>query len=621
MNEYPYFVSPQKLKLMEIVDKVHVHEQNSEHFGSSRTSKRSIDIERDKVQGAKIFFEHESISSSDNNPDDPENVSFTRSEGDYPELENKIQSMLSGLATKNVIDTDGQSESSDQSGAMEHDRLGSLMLSPRILTKRLNQAITAIATCNWNLVRALIRANHWLAEMADVNDDQYLLHKLAYYGAGTVDFKGSCFSPAPKSLFEEMVQTSNTIVHKVDGHGNLPLHLAAESGNSLMVSCLCKSFPGGASVRNEEGLLPLHLAILSCSNTSVENPLAAVTEILKIFPLALVVTDNNGNLPIHIAAAHLRGVIGAQVVHILLDEAENQGNSLRISSGRSVMNDLDMNDLTPIEEEFNDPKDSMLSVKNGLGWNPLVTAIHRGAGWQVFDAFLSRDGIENIILERDDSGKTILQLTIGKEDCDGPSVVSILRAAPNLVMVRDDKTGALPIETACLNGLQPEVITAIVLLDLPIDLDSEVIKYRESFGDSWWYLNCDCDDEYADIVDEILELCEYEQKRALCFIKNKASESLISRATPKCRKILRKSLRFAGRYEFVGSADKTGVPNNIKVFEAIDFGTEEDYEDDGRKIILMHYEDREHYIRDVSVYTLSDQTDVQTHSNSMLCFE
>jgi ankyrin repeat protein len=601
VDEYPDFISPQKLKLMQIVDKVQGDEPKSEQFDPTRGSKRSFDIKQNIVKGAKILFEHESTSGSDEIAVDQEEISFTRSDGDYPQLENKIQSMFSGLTTKNVIDTDGQSESSDQSDGMEHDRFGSLMLSPRILTKRLNQAITAIATCNWNQVRALIRANHWLADMADVNDDQYLLHKLSYYGAGTIDFEGSSFAPAPKTLFEEMIQTSNTIVHKVDNHGNLPLHLAAESGNYEMVSCLCISFPGGASVRNEEGLLPLHLAILSCSNPSLKNPLAAVTEILKIFPLALVVSDNNGNLPIHMAAAHLRSEIGAQVVHILLDEAEKQGRSLRISSGRTFTNDFDMNDLTPIEEDFNSPEVSMLSVKNGLGWNPLVTAIHRGASWQVLDAFLSRDGIENIISERDNSGKTILQLTISKEDCDGPSVVSILRAAPNLVMVRDEKTGALPIEIACLNGLQSEVITAIVLLDLPIDLDGEGIKYRESFGGSWWYINCDCDDKYAEIVDEILELCEYEQKRALCFIKNKASESLISRATPECRKRLRKSLRFAGRYEFVGSADKTGVPKNIKVFEAIDFGAEENYGDDGRKIILMYYEDRDHYIRDVSI--------------------
>lgn len=598
-NESPDFISPQKLKLMQIVDRIQGREQSNDQIDSAGVFKRSFDIEHSRVEDAEIFYDHE-YSYSYKNAEDKEDLSSSRTESTYPELDKKIQSMLSALTSKNMIDTDGQSESSEERDGMEHDRLGSLMLSPRILTKRLNQAITAISTCNWNQVRALIRANQWLADMVDVNDNQYLLHKLSYYGAGTIDFNGSLFSPAPKTLFDEMIEASNAIVHKVDSGGNLPLHLAAESGNTDMISRLCISFPGGASVRNEEGLLPLHLAILSCANPSVQNPLAAVTEILRIFPLALVIADNNGNLPIHVAAAHLHGEIGAQIVHILVDEAEKQGGNLRISSRRTLMNDFDMNDVTSNEDDFNDPNESILFARNGLGWNPLVTAIHRSAGWQVLDAFLSREGIENFISERDNSGKTILQLEISKEECDGPSVVSILRAAPNLVNVRDDKTGALPIETACLNRLQPEVITAIVLLDLPIDLDSENIEYRESFGGSWWYLNCECDDEYVDIVDEILELCDYEQKRALCFVKNKTSESLFSRSTPKCKKRLRKCLRFAGRYEFVGSADKTGLPKNVKVFEAIDFGADEIHGDDGRKVMLIYYEDREHYIRDVS---------------------
>ena len=49
------------------------------------------------------------------------------------------------------------------------------------------------------------------------------------------------------------------------------------------------------------------------------------------------------------------------------------------------------------------------------------------------------------------------------------------------------------------------MILAIVLVDLPVELDSkEAVKVRERQGSSWWYLACESDDHFIDVVDEVI---------------------------------------------------------------------------------------------------------------------
>jgi hypothetical protein len=84
-----------------------------------------------------------------------------------------------------------------------------------------------------------------------------------------------------------------------------------------MIQLLGEKFCSGASVRNEDGMLPLHLVLLACASPLVTTigsdiePVDVVQEVLKYFPGAVGVTDNEGNLPIHTAASVLRGSDGA----------------------------------------------------------------------------------------------------------------------------------------------------------------------------------------------------------------------------------------------------------------------------------------------------------------------
>jgi hypothetical protein len=154
-------------------------------------------------------------------------------------------------------------------------------------------------------------------------------------------------------------------------------------------------------------------------------------------------------------------------------------------------------------------------------------------------------------------------------------------------------------------GMMPEeVIFSIVLVDLPVDADDKSgVKVRQGLGDSWWFLTCESDDHYFEIVQEVVAVCSVQQVRELCFMKGGTRSNggkVISRATPKCRLLLTQALRFVGRFEFVGSsALYTDQSIGLKEFDALDFGGEISDAEDGRRVILKCYSVEESFQREV----------------------
>lgn len=281
-------ISPAKMKLMEIVDRfqssdsndVIVSEKCSREFDEdsmnnikdSERSKVPISMKNDKNEGERNSFSRsksivskiikDQVKNTDYNDehngiyeDCYEESAYT--EESDPVYDQKIQQIAIQMQSSNtVIDTDGQSDVSENCNSLQQARIGSLMMSPTIISKRLNQAIDAVKLGQWDQVGYLILANPWLAEMTDVTSNQFLLHKLCYYGAGTISETNDHYEPAPKKLNSDLIKASSTAIKKFDNLGNLPLHCACESGNKDMAVRLAKLFPEGASVRNEDGQLP-----------------------------------------------------------------------------------------------------------------------------------------------------------------------------------------------------------------------------------------------------------------------------------------------------------------------------------------------------------------------------
>ncbi|KAL9187282.1 hypothetical protein ACHAXT_001385 [Thalassiosira profunda] len=427
-------------------------------------------------------------------------------------------SLLAHMFEGSIIDTDGTEISfnslSDEAYVL---RMQSLLLSPSIITKRYQQALTVIEGRRWNQLSYLLSANPWLMEMKDVRNDQTLVHALSLFGGGPNDA-----DPLPAQLAEIVIDYDPSVAHKLDVEGNLPLHFAAAAGNVTMIRELGRRFPSAASVQNHNDLLPLHLAIMACD--LFPSGVQAVEQILALFPGATRVRDNDKNTPLHVASS-LRGAVGAHVVNLLVEHCDGDA----------------------------------YSEKNKLGDSPLATAIKSTAGSQVVEALLTTSEGQSVVLETNAASQNALHLALGSE-CDTAVVFSLLKAAPSTATIRDGR-GLLPIEIAYMNSLQDEVFFAITIIDLPIDLgakDGAIL--RRGFGTSWLYLLCETNDACVRVVNSVLDSCSFPQRIALCFatIGDKRDRTIaISRATPLSKQALRRAVGSIERFELVGDEKKS----------------------------------------------------------------
>ena len=514
-----------------------------------------------------------------------------------------------------IIDTDETTSQASGTG-MDPRVAASLMMSPTLLNKRLKQAVKAVEKCNWEQVSYLIHANPWLAEMSELTTGQTLLHKVAYYSGSQ--------NPCPEKLNLALLDMFPSAVHKFDSDGNLPLHLAAASRNFKMIRVLGERFESGASVRNEDGMLPIHFAIAAFAvidtgdygdqaqyNDRNPSPLETVKTVLRLFPKAVAITDNDGNLPIHICAEALEPPFGVDVAFLLLDEADRQVSD---PYGARFYNRVKVEEFDETGAAamrlFERETDSMVNmddrvhctvVRNEFGETPLLTAIRSGNSWEMIEAIVCAPGGDKAALMVDADKNTALHHLVGPEFGNAAGAMSVLKIAPEAASMRNSD-GMLAVEIACMQGMPHEVIFALVLVDLPIEIDQKVdVKVRDGFGDSWWYLACECDDHYVDVVKQVLSMCTFLQIRELCFMKRgykQSGTSVISLASPKCRRALTRALRFLGRFEFMGNGPVLNDPSiGLQEFDALDFGDRNSTSrnEQGKRVLLKCFSNEQYF--------------------------
>ena len=155
-----------------------------------------------------------------------------------------------------------------------------------------------------------------------------------------------------------------------------------------------------------------------------------------------------------------------------------------------------------------------------------------------------------------------------------------------------------------MKRLPLEIILELVIADLPFHLDDKACANLKNGGHSWWFLACECNDRYLDVVEELVAICTYQQVHALCFMTQSDSRAtLVSSASPECKEFLTVSLLFVGRFEFLDSAysSEYTVSDDIKRFEALDYGQEDSPNEKGRRVTLYCYTQEEMYIKQVRV--------------------
>lgn len=355
---------------------------------------------------------------------------------------------------------------------------------------------------------------------------------------------------------------------------------------------------------------PLHLAILALASDDTgsigyepDARAGLVKAMLSYFPGAVAVTDNDGNLPLHSAASVLRDDVGVDVVHLLMDEAERQ-----VKLGARFRNKVKIKEPdgasigTETADSMHDFDEEVLCslVRNDEGETPLMVAIRSRAGWQLIEALIAGPGGAETVLCQDADLNNALHLLVSGSYKDPKAVMSVLKTAPESARARNARN-MIPIEIACRQESPREVLLAIALVDLPFDLDDTECheNKREGCGASWFFLTCECDDAHVDVVEEVISLCLYTQIRELCFFDVGQGETLLARATPKCRQVLQRSLRFLGRFEFVSSQSEFEDSPAFRLFEAIDYGTKDFPIAEGQRVLLKCYVEQDCFEQEV----------------------
>ena len=148
------------------------------------------------------------------------------------------------------------------------------------------------------------------------HDKMALLIRAAHYG--TVDdafhqghpvrlLNAACSVRCPQDYFLQLLEQHADQVRELDERNLLPLHYAVEHASvesqaysQFVIESLLELYPEAASVENEEGRLPLHVALMDSKLTWHKG---GVQEIVFAYPDALRVRDPLYQLPPFLASA------------------------------------------------------------------------------------------------------------------------------------------------------------------------------------------------------------------------------------------------------------------------------------------------------------------------------
>lgn len=105
---------------------------------------------------------------------------------------------------------------------------------------------------------------------------------------------------ADTALMERLYTMNPNACSATDAYGFYPLHFACYVGTLPAVQFLLQKYPKAARLKNRAGTLPL---LASCVN-SRRGGVDMARSLLDVYPQAISTSDDEGNLPLHMAAQH-----------------------------------------------------------------------------------------------------------------------------------------------------------------------------------------------------------------------------------------------------------------------------------------------------------------------------
>ena len=138
-----------------------------------------------------------------------------------------------------------------------------------------------------------------------------------------------------------------------------------------------------------------------------------------------------------------------------------------------------------------------------------------------------------------------------------PDILTIIDVNPSCAGEKDFD-GKLPLILAIEKGESPKIISAILLLSLPIDLEG---NFKEFPGGSfcWIYVLTQTNDKYVDAVTDVLNAFAKDMTHIMKIsaLTDEFGRKALDVATPKCRRAILSTMYFLGRYEL-----KDGPPEH-----------------------------------------------------------
>eukprot|EP01038_Epipyxis_sp_PR26KG_P006083 gene6083-8382_t len=145
----------------------------------------------------------------------------------------------------------------------------------------------------------------------------------------TID-KGGNHSFSHQPPFANFLSSNPNATKLKNNDGNLPLHLAINGKSSFeTIQFILSSYPEALKIKNNEGNLPLHLA--SNGKSSFET----IQFILASYPEAIEIKNNEGNLPLHLAS---NGKLSFETIQFILS---SYLEALKIKNNEGNLPDVD----------------------------------------------------------------------------------------------------------------------------------------------------------------------------------------------------------------------------------------------------------------------------------------
>jgi len=297
----------------------------------------------------------------------------------------------------------------------------------------------------------------------------------------------ACKKKAPMNAILALIRAFPESACVADDDGNLPLHLAlsccnnahhidntnsgADSQESSMIQTLLEMNPQAASTPNHDAELPIHIACIEEASLSTLKPLS------HSYPQGLSATDNDGNLPLHwIFHAHS----SIDILELFLTTNENTNglkqpnNSGSLPLHRACVScDVPYSIITHVLNAH--PDGAAVQDRNGnlplhlLVGRQSVTSMLAGNNG-CLPSYLDLPQDANILARRNsysnDENKRAGDTTvINSNVTTSTNLVSVIRdlinAYPNGPSIAN-LYGEIPLHRACVEETHVEVIVALI---------------------------------------------------------------------------------------------------------------------------------------------------------------